>query len=44
VIFGSQATEAMEGRSRKKREAQADPTFFESPAEPEASAEGTVNG
>jgi hypothetical protein len=41
---GKQATEAMEGASRKKREAQADPTFLEGPAGPEASAEGTVTG
>ncbi len=44
MIFGSQATKAMDGPSRKKREAQADPTFLESPAGPEASAEGTVSG
>ena len=31
AIFGSKATEAMEGPSRKKREAQADPTFFVRP-------------
>jgi hypothetical protein len=31
VIFGSQATEAREGPSREKREAQADPTFFVRP-------------
>jgi hypothetical protein len=41
---GKQATEAMEGASRKKREAQAEPTFLEDPAGPEASAEGTVTG
>ena len=43
AIFGSQATEAMEGSSKEKREAQADPTFFEGPPEPEASAKGTEN-
>ena len=31
AIFGSQATGAMEGPSRKKCEAQADPNFFEGP-------------
>jgi hypothetical protein len=34
----------MVGQSKKKREAQADPTFFEGPAEPEPSGEGFANG
>jgi hypothetical protein len=33
VSFGTQATEAEDGSSKKKREASADPTFFEGPAE-----------
>jgi hypothetical protein len=42
--FGMEVTEAEVGRSRKKREAQADPTFFGRPAEPEPSGEGPANG
>jgi hypothetical protein len=39
-----EVTEAEVGRSRKKREAQADPTFFGRPAEPEPSGEGPAKG
>jgi len=44
ALFGAQATEAMVGYSKKKREAQADPTFFECPAEPGPSGQRTANG
>lgn len=44
VSFGTQATEAVDGSSKKKREASADPTFFEGPAAPEPSGLRTAKG
>ena len=44
VSFGTQATEAVDGFSKEKCEASADPNFFEGPAEPEPSGSRTAKG
>jgi hypothetical protein len=44
VSFGTQATEAMDGVSKKKCEASADPNFFEGPAAPGPSGSRTAKG